>query len=105
MPAASSSTTGSEKSTAAEQLVATLGLPVHLVDEEIGWVPGWVQRPVEDMRRIAAGTVEEPEWVFDSAHGFLPRPDRAARRRDRRAGPATPPWCGWAKSWAGAPAS
>lgn len=61
--------TGSGKSTAAEHLGATLGLPVHLVDEEIGWLPGWVQRPLEDMRRIAAEIAAEPEWVFDSAYG------------------------------------
>lgn len=31
---------GAGKSTAAERLGAVLGLPVTLVDEEFGWLPG-----------------------------------------------------------------
>ena len=42
--------TGSGKSTAAVALGRALVLPVHLVDEEFGWLPGWVQRPAEEQR-------------------------------------------------------
>ncbi len=59
--------TGSGKSTAAVRLGGALGLPVHLVDEEIGWLPGWVQRPADDQRAITDRLVAEDTWVFDSA--------------------------------------
>ncbi|GAA5158061.1 hypothetical protein GCM10011366_18540 [Ornithinimicrobium tianjinense] len=61
--------TGSGKSTAAVRLGELLGLPVHLVDEEVGWLPGWVERPTEDQRAIAAGIVAQDTWVLDSAYG------------------------------------
>lgn len=61
--------TGSGKSSAALALGAALALPVHLVDEEFGWLPHWVQRPDEDMRRLAGAAAAEPEWVFDSSYG------------------------------------
>lgn len=61
--------TGSGKSTAALAIGKARGLPVHLVDEEFGWLPNWVQRPVDDMRRLAAEAAAEPEWVFDSTYG------------------------------------
>lgn len=61
--------TGSGKSTAAVEVGARLGLPVHLADEEFGWLPGWVQRPAPEMRALAAAAASEPEWVFDTAYG------------------------------------
>ena len=61
--------TGSGKSTAATRLGALLGLQVHLVDEEVGWLPGWVQRSTEDQRAIAARLVARDAWVLDSAYG------------------------------------
>lgn len=61
--------TGSGKSTAALALGERLGLPVHLADEEFGWLPGWVQRPEADMRRLAAAAAAEPAWVFDTTYG------------------------------------
>lgn len=61
--------TGSGKSTAAVRLGAALGLPVHLVDEEVGWLPGWVERPDEEQRRIATGLAAAERWVLDSAYG------------------------------------
>lgn len=63
--------TGSGKSTAAGRLGDVLGLPTHLVDEEIGWLPGWQQREVTDQRRIAAQLAAGDRWVFDSTYsGF-----------------------------------
>ena len=61
--------TGSGKSTAAVALGARLGLPVHLSDDEFGWLPGWVQRPTDEMRALAAAAASEPAWVFDTAYG------------------------------------
>lgn len=61
--------TGSGKSTAARLLGARLGLPVHLVDEEIGWLPGWVMRTVEEQRAITARLVAGERWVMDTAYG------------------------------------
>lgn len=60
--------TGSGKSTAALAVGQALGLPVHLADEEFGWLPNWVQRPTEEMRRLANIAAAEPEWVFDTAY-------------------------------------
>lgn len=61
--------TGSGKSTAAVQLGAALGLPVHLVDDEIGWLPGWVERDLVGQREIAGELAARPAWVLDSAYG------------------------------------
>lgn len=61
--------TGSGKSTAAAAIGARLGLPVHLADEEFGWLSDWVQRPANEMRAMAAVAAAEPEWVFDTAYG------------------------------------
>jgi len=61
--------TGSGKSTAAVAIGARLALPVHLADEEFGWLPGWVQRPADEMRALAALAAAEPTWVFDTAYG------------------------------------
>jgi len=61
--------TGSGKSTAAVAIGARLVLPVHLADEEFGWLPGWVQRPADEMRALAALAAAEPTWVFDTAYG------------------------------------
>lgn len=61
--------TGSGKSTAALKMGARLGLPVHLVDEEFGWLPGWVPRPPSELRSLAADAASGPAWVFDTAYG------------------------------------
>ncbi|WP_372697768.1 adenylate kinase [Arthrobacter sp. JSM 101049] len=61
--------TGSGKSTLAGQLGRHAGLRVHLADEEIGWLPGWVQRDPAEQRRMALERAAAPEWVFDSAYG------------------------------------
>lgn len=60
--------TGSGKSTAAVALGRVLDLPVHLVDDEFGWLPNWVQRPVGDMRALVAEVMTQPGWVFDSTY-------------------------------------
>ncbi|MFK5584398.1 adenylate kinase [Serinicoccus sp. LYQ131] len=61
--------TGSGKSTAARRWGERLGLPVHLVDEEVGWLPGWQLRPVAEQRRLAAELASQDRWILDSAYG------------------------------------
>lgn len=61
--------TGSGKSTGAVRLAEALDLPVHLADDEIGWLPGWVSRPDEEQCRIAARIAAGEEWVMDSTYG------------------------------------
>lgn len=60
--------TGSGKSTLALTLSEITGLPCHLVDEELGWLPGWVQREPTEMRSLAASLLNSNEWIFDSAY-------------------------------------
>ena len=61
--------TGSGKSSAATEIGAKLGLPVHLVDDEIGWLPGWINRPVGRQIELATQIVAVERWILDSAYG------------------------------------
>jgi adenylate kinase family enzyme len=61
--------TGSGKSTLARQIGETTGLPWHSVDDEIGWLPNWVERPREEQRAIASAIAARDEWVLDTAYG------------------------------------
>jgi len=61
--------TGAGKSTLAEQIAAVTGHPWHSVDDEIGWLPGWVERPHEQQRALAQEIVAREEWVLDTAYG------------------------------------
>ncbi|GAB2612197.1 AAA family ATPase [Pseudactinotalea suaedae] len=72
--------TGAGKSTLAEQIGAVTGLPWHSVDDEIGWLPGWVERPREEQRALAQEIAAREEWVLDTAYGHwrevvMPRVD------------------------------
>lgn len=82
--------TGSGKSVMAARIGCVLGLPVHLVDDEIGWLPGWVGRSEAEQRDIVRRLVAEPAWVLDSAYGswldlVLPRVDLVVGLDYRRA--------------------
>ncbi|GAA1913445.1 AAA family ATPase [Nocardioides marmoribigeumensis] len=58
--------TGSGKSTLARRLAEARG--VLLVDgDEIGWLPGWVQRDPDEQRSIAARLLAAEDWVLASA--------------------------------------
>jgi adenylate kinase family enzyme len=61
--------TGSGKSTAARAYAEATGLPEFSADDDIGWLPGWQQRTVEEQRDIAAGIAARESWVLDSAYG------------------------------------
>ncbi|WP_411732955.1 adenylate kinase [Paeniglutamicibacter sp.] len=60
--------TGSGKSTLARDIAGILDLPVHYVDEEFGWLPGWVERDVGEQKRLALAAAVADRWVFDSAY-------------------------------------
>lgn len=62
--------TGSGKSTLAGAIGSALEIPVHLVDEEFGWLPCWASRDVDEQRRLALAAADGDSWVFDSAYGF-----------------------------------
>ncbi|WP_104172494.1 adenylate kinase [Arthrobacter sp. Y81] len=61
--------TGSGKSSAAHEYAAASGLPEYSADDDIGWLPGWQQRTVEQQREIAAAVAARDRWVLDSAYG------------------------------------
>lgn len=61
--------TGSGKSTLARRIGDSTDLPWHSVDDEIGWLPGWVERPREEQREIAGRIVASERWVLDTAYG------------------------------------
>lgn len=71
--------TGSGKSVLASRIANAVGLPLHLVDEEVGWLPGlgstlgtgkaWQLRPEAEQRRIVERICAEDRWVLDTAYG------------------------------------
>lgn len=61
--------TGSGKSSAAQAYAAASGLPEFSADDDIGWLPGWQQRGVDEQREIAADVAARDHWVLDSAYG------------------------------------
>lgn len=61
--------TGSGKTTLAVALATATGLPCHSADDEIGWLPSWRERPVDEQRSLAAALVDQPAWILDTAYG------------------------------------
>lgn len=61
--------TGSGKTTLARSIGEATGLPWHSVDDEIGWLPGWIERPRDEQRDLASHIAASDEWVFDTAYG------------------------------------
>ncbi|MDZ4092949.1 MAG: adenylate kinase [Arthrobacter sp.] len=61
--------TGSGKSAAARAYAQATGLPEFSADDDIGWLPGWQQRTVEEQRALAAAIAAQDRWVLDSAYG------------------------------------
>lgn len=60
--------TGSGKSSAAHAYAVAAGLPEYSADDDLGWLPQWQNRSIEDQRRIAARIAAEDRWVLDSAY-------------------------------------
>ncbi|MFJ6001853.1 adenylate kinase [Arthrobacter sp. NPDC092385] len=60
--------TGSGKTSAAHSYARTTGVPKFSADEDLGWLPGWTSRPIEDQYRIAASIAAQERWVLDSAY-------------------------------------
>ena len=60
--------TGSGKTTLARQIAENTGLPWHSMDDEVGWLPGWVERPRDEQRDLAARITSSDEWVLDTAY-------------------------------------
>jgi len=61
--------TGSGKTTLARRIGEITGLPWHCMDDEVGWLPRWVERPVEEQVRMVARLVAAEMWVLDTAYG------------------------------------
>lgn len=61
--------TGSGKTTLAQQIGEATGLRWHSVDDEIGWLPGWVERSRDEQRDLASRIASSEEWVIDTAYG------------------------------------
>ncbi|MHA7284440.1 P-loop NTPase family protein [Arthrobacter sp. TMS2-4] len=60
--------TGSGKTSAAHAYSVLTGVPEFSADDDLGWLPGWKGRPIEDQYRIAAGIAAQDRWVLDSAY-------------------------------------
>ena len=61
--------TGSGKTMLARRIGSVLGLPWHSVDDEVGWLPGWVERPRDEQRALISQIVSSEAWVLDTAYG------------------------------------
>lgn len=55
---------GSGKSTLARNLGSITGLPVYHMDQ-IHWMPGWVERPVEDRFAMVQEIYAKDAWIFE----------------------------------------
>lgn len=61
--------TGSGKTTLARSIGERTGIRWHSADDEVGWLPGWSERPHADQRRIAEEICAGDSWVLDTAYG------------------------------------
>lgn len=61
--------TGSGKSTLAQRIGEATALPWHSIDDEVGWLPGWIERPVEEQIRIVSEISASESWIMDTAYG------------------------------------
>lgn len=63
-------TSCSGKTTLAKQLALALGAP-HVELDGIHWMPGWQERPVEEMRQMAGEAAAAERWVMDGNYGAV----------------------------------
>lgn len=64
---------GSGKSSAAERISAALGVPLHRVDDEIGWLDAethgpWQLRPEVEIQELFRELAATPRWVLDGCN-------------------------------------
>ncbi|OUM45686.1 adenylate kinase [Arthrobacter agilis] len=60
--------TGSGKTSAAHAYAIATGVPEFSADDDLGWLPGWKGRPLEDQYRIEATIAAQDQWVLVSAY-------------------------------------
>lgn len=60
--------TGSGKTSAAHAYAKATGVREFSADDDLGWLPEWKGRPVDDQYRIAADIAAQERWVLDSAY-------------------------------------
>lgn len=60
--------TGSGKTSAAQAYSRATGIPAFSADDDLGWLPGWSNRPLEDQRRLATEITSRDSWILDSAY-------------------------------------
>jgi adenylate kinase family enzyme len=70
---------GSGKSTLARNLAKTIGVPAFHMDQ-IHWMPGWIERPIDEKFRLAREVYAKDEWVFEG--GFSQTWDERLARAD-----------------------
>ncbi len=68
---------GAGKSTLARQLGEILQIPVVHLDR-LWWLPGWVERPLEEFDALLASELEKPRWIMDGNFNRT-MPQRAAK--------------------------
>jgi adenylate kinase family enzyme len=61
--------TGSGKTSLARRIGEATGLPWHSIDDEVGWLPGWIERPADEQMRIVSEVVSSEPWIMDTAYG------------------------------------
>ncbi|PRY77569.1 adenylate kinase family enzyme [Yoonia maritima] len=70
---------GSGKSTLARILGERTGLPIFHMDQ-IHWMPGWVQRDMDERVQMACAVEARETWIFEG--GFSATYDNRASRAD-----------------------
>ncbi len=71
--------TGSGKTTLAKMLSEKLRLDFSDLDE-LCWLPGWQERPLDEFRRLTNETTQKPAWIISGNGGrvrdvYWPRAD------------------------------
>ena len=61
--------TGTGKPTAAHRYSQITGLPEFSADDDIGWLPGWSVRELDEERAIAGSIAAQDRWVPGSVYG------------------------------------
>ena len=54
----------SGKTTLAKRIADDLGIQ-HIELDAIHWMPNWVERPPEELRKLTAAAVAQDRWVID----------------------------------------